>query len=260
MKQKHKIALVIFSIIFIGVIIFYYCCNRHKIYTLKEYSSTGKLIGINEYMIENGDTIFHGKFINYNEKGIKTSEGQFINNEPHGKCFYYYDNGKIQSAIYRKDSKINLESTYYNQQGLIEKYIMCDSLGKIAFIIKFSNKVVKMYDGYSIWPVGQYKIENKKDVEIKKGEVLKVGDTIRYYYLVANIPNAKRVFKIENVGVDNSKVKRIVKSKKPAEIIVEEVLTKKGLNKIEIIAQYIFDDGVTPILNKVVSFEVNVKP
>lgn len=256
--MKNKIALIILFISITGLVLFYYYVDNSKVYTLKEYNSTRKLIKTHEYIIKNGDTILQGKFLNYNEKGIKIAEGQFINNEPNGICSYYYDNGKIESVFYRKNSKINLECTYYNQSGLIDKYIMCDTIGKTAFIIKFDNKVVKMYDGYSILPMGLYKLSNKKQYEVKKGDVLKVGDTIRYYSLVANIPNAKRSFKIENIGIDNSKNKRVIKSKLPTEIIVEEVLTKKDLNRIEITAQYTFDDKVTPALNKTVSFDIHV--
>lgn len=256
--MKNKAQLLLTIIVLSWLLVFFYFKDE-KVYTLKEYNSTGKLLGTSEYIIRNGDTIFHGYFVNYNEKGIKIAEGQFINNEPSGICSYYYNNGKIESIYYRKDSKINLECTYYNQNGLVEKYIMCDTNGRTAFIIKFDNKTVKMYDGYSIWPVGQHKIRNRKLEEIKKGDVLKVGDTIRYNYLVANIPYTKRTFRIETVGIDNSKAKRIITSKLPAEIIVEEVLTQKGLNKIEIIAQYNFEDKLTPILDKTVSFEVNVK-
>jgi len=252
MKSKYLIILIV-----VGLIAVFLYFRDEQVYTLKKYNTEGQLLRTNEYVIRNGDTIFHGKFVSYNEKGIKISEGKFVDNEPNGNCFYYYGNGKLESVFYRKNSEINLECTYYDQNGLKNKYIMCDSLGKTAFIIKFTNKVVKMYDGYSIWPIGQYKIENKKLREIKAG-TLKIGDTIRYNYLVANIPYAKRTFKIETVGADNSKAKRIIKSKLPTEIIVEEVLTKKGLNRIQIVAQYDFEDKITPKLNKIVSFDVNV--
>lgn len=258
MKSKYRIALLVLVIIISGIIIHNHCFDDKKVYTLKEYSLAGKLIGTNEYIIRNGDTILNGKFIKYNEEGIKIAEGQFVNNEPTGICSYYYDIGKIKSVYYRKDSKVNLECTHYDQSGLINKYILCDSIGKTAFIIKFEDKVVKMYDGYSIWPVKQYKIVNKKQTEIKAEDVLKVSDTIRYNYLVANIPNAKRSIKIENISVDNSKVKRVIKSKLPAEIIVEEVLTKKGLNRIKAIVQYTFNDKVTPVKNDTVSFDIYV--
>ncbi|MCV9930633.1 hypothetical protein OIU83_23440 [Flavobacterium sp. LS1R49] len=255
MKKKYIIAV---FLMILGLTFLFFYFKEEKVYTLKEYSPSGKLLAMSEYVIRNKDTVFHGKFISYNEKGIKINEGQFIDNEPHGNCFYYYDNGKLESVFYRKNSKINLECTYYDQSGLVKKYIICDSLGRTAFIIKFDDKVVKMYDGYAIWPVGQHKVVNKKLGEIKKGDDLKVGDTIRYNYLVANIPYAKRTFKIETVGIDNSKAKRIIKNKLPAEIIVEEILTHKGLNRIKAITQYTFNDKVTRVKNDTVSFDVNV--
>lgn len=258
MKKKYKIALLVLSIVIIGLIVFNKRRNDKKVHVLNEYNSDGKLTGTNEYIIRNGDTVLQGKFLKYNDKGIKTAEGKFDNNEPTGVSTFYYDNGKIKSLYYRKNSEINLECTYYNQEGIIDKYIMCDSVGNTRFVIKFDNKVVKKYDGYSILPIGLYKIENKKQYEIKKGDVLKVGDVIKHSYLVANIPNAKRTFRVENVNADNSAVNRVIKSKLPAEIIINEVLTKKGINKINVIAQYVFDDKVTPTLNKVVSFDINV--
>ncbi|KQO34616.1 hypothetical protein ASF10_02575 [Flavobacterium sp. Leaf82] len=259
MKKKYKITFAILFITVTVMILFNIFSNDKKIHVLKEYSPEGKLLGTNEYVIIKGDTILQGKFINYSEKGIKTSEGQFLNNEPNGICSYYYDSGKIESVFYRKNSKINLESTYYNQNGLVYKYIMCDSLGNTRFLIKFDEKAeVKRYEGYSILPIGLYKIVNKKQYKIKKGDTLNVGDVIKHYYLLANIPHTKRTFKIENIGIDNSKAKRIIKSKEPTEIIIEEVLTQKGLNRIEIVAQYKFKDKVTPTLNRTISFDINV--
>ncbi|MCV9930534.1 hypothetical protein OIU83_22935 [Flavobacterium sp. LS1R49] len=255
MKKKY---IIIVLLVILGLIVLLFYFKEEETYILKKYSPEGTLLRTKEYVIRNGDTIFHGKFISYNEKGIKINEGQFVDNEPNGNCFYYYDNGKLESLFYRKNSKINLECTYYNQNGLINEYIMCDSLGRTAFIIEFDKKTVKMYDGYATYPVNQYKIEKEKKYEIYTRDTLKVGDTIRYNYLVANIPNAKRTFKIETVGIDNSKAKRIIKSKLPAEIIVEEILTHKGLNRIKAITQYTFNDKVTRVKNDTVSFDVNV--
>lgn len=87
---------------------------------------------------------------------------------------------------------------------------------------------------------------------------LKVGDTLKYGYIIANIPNTKRSFKIENLGIDNSKVKRTQKHILPAEIDVEEVLTKKGKNTIRSIARYEFKDNITPVYNDTLIFHVNV--
>lgn len=136
---------------------------------------------------------------------------------------------------------------------------MCNDLGEPKFIIEFDEKAVKKYDGYATYPIKQYKLDNKKQIEIKTGDILKVGDIIKYDYLLANIPYAKRTFKIEMEGIDNSKVKRTITKEEPTRIVVEEVLTKKGLNRVKAITQYTFDDNVTPVKNDTVSFDIYVK-
>jgi len=255
MKNKKKLLIIFIALLILLTL--YFFSKEEKVQILNEYSPEGKLLGTNEYVVRNGDTIMHGKFINYNAKGNKIAEGRFIDGNVKGKCIYYYDSGKIE-AVQFKSGKITNESNFYDENGLIENYTMYSDLGETTFIITFNEKIVNKYDGYSIWPIDQYKLVNNKQYGIKTGDILKIGDTIRYNYLVANIPYAKRTFKIETVGANNSKAKRIIKSKLPTEIIVEEVLTKKGLNRIQIVAQYQFEDKVTPTLNKVVSFDVYV--
>jgi hypothetical protein len=61
------------------------------------------------------------------------------------------------------------------------------------------------------------------------------------------------------MGVDNSKVKIIISKKLPTRMIVKEIVTKKGLNRIKAIAQYTFNDKLTPVLNDTVSFDIYVK-
>ncbi|KQO27270.1 hypothetical protein ASF10_23295 [Flavobacterium sp. Leaf82] len=253
-----KIYIIVLAVLLCLVVWFFYFKDE-KVYTFKEYSPSGKLIGTNEYVIRNGNSIQHGKFVNYNERGIKIAEGNFVNNEPNGKSIYYFDNGKIESVHYRKNSKVTEESIFYNSDGLIRKYIMYNDIGEAKFIIDFDGKTVKKYDGYATYPVNQYKIEKEKKYEINTRDTLKVGDVIKYEYLLANIPNAKRTFKIETEGIDNSKVKRTITKEVPTRIVVEEVLTKKGLNRIKAITQYTFNDNVTRVKNDTVTFDVNVK-
>ena len=255
MKKKYITVLVI---LLLGLIGLFYYYNDGKVRILEEYSSSGKLIGTNEYIIRYGDTILQGKFVQYNEEGIKIAEGQFFENEHTGICSYYFDNGKIESVYYRKNSKIDLEVHYYYPNGLIRKYVMCNDLGEPKFIIEFDSTSVKRYTGYATYPVNQYKLVNNKQVKIKNGDVLKVGDVIKHEYLLANIPNAKRIFKIEVEDVDSLKAKRSIIKEAPARIIVEEVLTKKGLNRIKAITQYTFNDKTTQVKNDTVSFDIEV--
>lgn len=254
MEKKY---ILVFAVL-LSLIVLFFFFKDEKVYSLKEYSPEGKLTGTNEYVIRDGDTVINGKFINYNEKGIKISEGQFKDNELNGICYYYYDNGKIKSVYYKKNNTVDLESTYYDEDGLIRKYIMFNDLGEPKFIIEFDKKTVKTYDGYATYPVNQYRIEKEKKYEIYTRDTLKVGDIIKYDYLLANIPNTKRTFKIETEGADNSKIKRIITKELPTHVIVEEVLTKRGLNRIKAITQYTFNDKVTRVKNDTVSFDVNV--
>jgi hypothetical protein len=259
MRKKHK------RIVFIGIltliltiflIVIYF--SEEKVYTSKEYNSKNQLIGINEYVIRNNQTILHGKFERYNTKGTLISKGQFFNNETYGKCYYYYDNGKLKSSYFRKNSNINLECHYYKDNGILEKYIMCDDLGKTAFIIYFDEKGVTNYKGHFQIETYQYKFANKTKFNISDEQYLKVGDTLNYSYMVANIPNSKRNFRIENLGLDNTKIKRIIKKIEPCQIDVKEVLTKKGKNTIRSIVRYEFNDTITPILIDTLSFDVIV--
>lgn len=257
-KLNNKVIFLILSILILGFIIAFYYFKENKVYTLKEYNSAGQLIGTNEYIIKSGDTILNGKFINYNEKGTKISEGQFVNGNINGKCSYYYDNSKIEEIHFRKNKDVTLESTFYNPNGLLEKYVVYDDLGKSSFIIHFDEKGVTKYDGYFQIETYQYKYANKSKFNIAEDQNLKIGDTLKYSYIVANIPNAKRSFTIENVGLDNAKVKRTTKKVDPCQIDVKEVLTKKGRNIIRSIVKYEFNDRVTPVFTDTLSFNVNV--
>jgi hypothetical protein len=256
--MKNKRILVVISVVLFAILLLHFYFRDEKVYTLNEYSPDGKIIGINEYVIRNGDTIFHGKFINYNEKGIIVSEGQFIDNEPNGICSYYYDDGKIESTHYRENSKITLESTFYDTIGLINKYVMYNDFGKSCFIISYDEKGVREYRGYPILEVYQYKFTHKKQYNIKTEQLLRVGDTLKYQYLLANLPNTKRSFKVENMSIDDRDIKRTTKHNAPTRVNVEEILIKKGTNTIRAIVKYEFVDKITPVFNDTLTFDVNV--
>jgi len=241
--KKTYIVLLVIALALIFLFLYY---KNEKVSILEDYSASGKLMGTNEYVVRNGKTILHGKFVNYNEQGNKISEGQFVNGHVKGECIYYYDNGKIESISYRKDSKTTEESTYYNENGLIRKYVMYNELGEPYFIITYDEKGVLGYHGYSMKMLRQ------------PSQVLKVGDILNYSFIVAKIPNAKRSFIIQNLAIDNSKTKRILKDIVPTGIDVEEVLTKKGSNKIRAIVQYKFDDKLAPVISDTIFFNVNV--
>lgn len=250
MKKRNKIILVVISVVLFAILLLHFYFRDEKIYTLKEYSPDGKITDISEYIIRNGDTIFEGKFTRYNKKGIKIAEGQFVDNEPNGICSYYYDNGNLESFHYRENSKITLESTFYDTTGLINKYVMYTDSGKSCFIISYDEKGVREYSGFPLLEVYQN--------NIKTEQMLRVGDTLKYQYLLANLPNTKRSFIVKNMSIDDSDIKRTTKHRPATKVNVEEVLIKKGINKISAIVEYKFEDKITPVFKDTITFEVNV--
>ena len=136
---------------------------------------------------------------------------------------------------------------------------MYDDFGKTAFIARFNkNQTLKNYEGYVIMETYQYKLTNKKQFDIKENQYLKVGDRLNYIYLVANIPNTKRSFTVENLSIDESQVKRNIIKTSPTKIFVNEIITKKGTNTIRSIVKYEFKDKVTPVFTDTLTFEVYV--
>lgn len=135
---------------------------------------------------------------------------------------------------------------------------MFDNFGKSVFIINYENNIVNKYEGYAIWPLSQYKLIKNRP-KLIKGDTLNVGDRIKYNFLVANIPYSKKTFKVETIGLKNFKIKRKIKNVDPNEVVIEEILSKRGLNRIKAIVQYQFRNKVTLVLNDTVSFDIYVR-
>jgi hypothetical protein len=93
---------------------------------------------------------------------------------------------------------------------------------------------------------------------MKEEQYLKVGDTIKYKYLIANIPNSKQNFFIQTLGLDNSKIKRVIKKTPATETDVAEIATKQGLNTIRGIVKYELNDKGKTVIQDTISFDVMV--
>jgi antitoxin component YwqK of YwqJK toxin-antitoxin module len=259
MNKRYNIILVVVTIVIIGLITLFFCFKNEKVNILTRYNPKTKEIYKMRYFIRNGDTIIQGKAIIYNEKGIKVAEGNFVNNVLKGNYISYFNNGNIKSILYKKDNKITEETTEYYPNGKVKRYIMFDPFGLEAFIARYDEKGnIKSCDGYPLMEIYQYPIAHKKQFNIKINQYLKVGSVLKHNYLIANIPNAKRSLKIENISIDSANVKRKIISKPATNIYVEEILTKKGKNTIRAIIQYVFNDNLTPVLNDTISFDVEV--
>lgn len=258
MSKKIKIILLVVTILSIGLMVMFFSLNREKKIILKDYYPDTKQTAEYECIIKEGDTILHGKFVRYNAKGVVVAKGINVNGEPSGKSIYYFDNGIIESIFYRKNSEITEENIDNFPSGKIMRYTSYGDSGLSAFIIRFDERGnVENYNGYPIMEVYQYKITNKL-LKININQYLKVGDTLKHQYIIANIPDAKRSLKIENVNVDNSKVKRKFKKSSQTGLEVKEVLIKKGINKIRAIVKYEFNDKAKTIINDTISFKVEV--
>ncbi|WP_291151831.1 hypothetical protein [Flavobacterium sp. UBA7680] len=257
-KSKYKIILIAFFVIFIGLIVFVFCFKDEKVQTLKRYYSDSEKTYVHQYIIRNGDTILHGDVIVYNKKGIKVAKGNLINNVPKGEFIYYYDNGKIESIKYVLGNKKDAEYLWNYPNGKIEKYVFFNDLGEPYFIISYDEKGPTQYEGPTIKNIYHKKFNSKKHNDIQDNQYFRVGDTLIHQYLVANIPNAKRSFTVENVGNDNVKVKRTITPKPPTTIDVKEILTKKGKNTIRAVVKYEFKDDIVPAINDTLSFDVEV--
>ena len=247
-------------ILFVLFVFLLYSCKKEneKRGVLKTYFPKDKEIVFSEYLIKNEDTLLDGKYIVRKYNGEKIKSGAYKNGKSIGPIIFYFDNGNIESIDKRNNNK-SIETIFNYRNGKIERYTSYDDFGKSAFIVRFDEQSnVKSYEGYPLMETYQYKIAHKERFKIKINQVLKVGDTLRHNYLVANIPNAKRSLKIENLDIDNAKIKRIITEIPPTAIDVKEVLTKKGINNIRAIVKYKFNDKEKTVINDTVSFEVNV--
>lgn len=257
MNRNKKIFLVLLTIIASVLIALFFFFKKEKIQILKRYDTKTKETTTLEYIIKDKDTIFDGKFICYDAKGNKKYEGIFVNGNIRGKSIYYFSNGIIESIDYMKNSKITEESTCNYPNGKVMKYLMYDDLGMLDFFINYDELGnVKKYQGLPLIEIYQYKIAHKEKFKTTIEQYLKPGDTLKQQYLIANIPNAKRSLKIENL--DNAKAKRTLKKTSQTGIEVKELLIKKGINTLRAIVKYEFYDKEKTVINDTVFFEVIV--
>ena len=217
---------IIISTVILGLIILFFYYKDEKNYSLQEYSSdTAHKKEVSEYAIKNGDSVFQNKLVRDNEKGNEDTEEKID----------YFSSGKIM------------------------RYTSYDNLGKQAFTILFDEKGnVENFKGHPLIETYQNGIAAKRRLKENVDQYLKVGDTLKYHYLVANLPYAKRNFKIENIDVDHVKAKRTLKKTSKTGIEVKEVLIKRGINTVEAVLNYEFNDKEKTSITYTEIFEVIV--
>ncbi len=256
-KLKNNIRKGLTLFLLLGIL-FYSCKKEETVNVLKTYFPKDKQIVFSEYIIKNGDTIMDGKYTVCKYNGKKIKSGRYKNGKSIGPLIFYYDNGKIESIDNRYNNKFR-EVIFNYRNGEVERYELYDDYGNLNFIINFNEQGnVENYKGYPVMEIYQYKIANKEQFKTNINQYLKVGDILKYQYLVANIPNAKRNFNIELVGSDNATIKRTITKKPPVRIDAEEILTKKGINKIKAVVEYKFNDNKKTVIKDSIFFEVKV--
>lgn len=258
MKTKYKIIVATFLIGLFIVIILFIFFKDNKTHILKRYYPESKEIYESEYIIRNEDTVFQGKTIIYSSKGIKIAECNFINDTLNGKYISYYDTGKIKYMKYMLNDKRKAEILWNYPNGQTEKYALFSTFKEPIFIINFDNKGPIYYEGHVLENIYFGKFNTKKKSNSCENKCYKVGDTLIHQYLVANIPDAKRSFKIESSDINNLKIKRTITQKLPTTIEVKEVLTTKGKNTIKAVVKYEFMDNIMPPIINTLSFDINV--
>lgn len=258
MNRKYKIILIL-TVIVLSWVFVLFSFIYGKVHVLKIYNAKTKDTTTVEYIIEEGDTIFHGEFVRYNKAGGKIAEGNFINGAINGESIYYFDNGIIKSMYHYNGNKIPEENRDNFPSGKIMSYTLYDDAGLPAFIIHFDEKGnVKNYEGYPILEIYQSKIANKEKSKTRTNQYLKVGDTLKQQYIIASIPYAKRNVHIENIDTDDSKAKVTLKKTSQTRIDIEEILINKGINRIRAVVKYEFNDKEKTVINDMIFFTVKV--
>jgi len=257
-ELKNRICKYFIFTCFLGLILSS-CEKEKKVNILKTYFPKDKQIVFSEYIIKNGDTILDGNYIVHKYNGKKIKSGVYKNGKAIGPLVFYFESGNIESIDYKNEKRLSQETKYYYESGKIRKYALSDDFGSTTFIIKYDESgSITSYEGLLLMEVYQYKIANKEEFKTKINQFLKVGDTLKHQYIIANIPNTKRNFKIENLGMGNAKVNRIFKKNSQTCVEVKEILTKKGINTIRAIVKYEFNDKEKTVINDTISFKVMV--
>lgn len=214
-----------------------------------------KTYGTFEYIIQENDTVFTGTFYIYDENGNIKRKGQNVNNKFYGVYCDYYPDGKIESKRFRSDNRDVGEITWYRKDGILEKYNFLDDLDRVNFIAKYDEKGnIKDANGLILIEVNQFKLRQQNP-----NLYYKIGDSIKYKFMLPNIPNTTKKFDFKLKDFDNSKIKRFVKKIEPVSVEVIDIASKRGRNIIEAHVEYKFNDETKIVLKDSLFFEYNVK-
>ncbi|WP_347067849.1 hypothetical protein [Flavobacterium sp. WV_118_3] len=214
-----------------------FSCAKNKENIIRKFSFNDGILSEYEYVIKDGDTILHGKVNLFDINGNEIGNGIYKNGKLNGEYITYFKNGKFREIRHYENDTIVGDRIYNFENGKIRKYIYHDKKGEVAFIVRFDEKGnVQSYEGHPLVDIEYFGVKDLNS--------LKIGDTLKYGYILANIPTAKSSLRIKLLDFDNSITLRRIDSKRRNTIKVQELVVKKGKNSIRAILKNEFNDSL----------------
>lgn len=246
MKRRNQISKIYFLLIICYIFI---SCNKSNNSDYHEFVDSLRNTKVRVYYKEiKGEKIYHGKYISTNNNGKIIKDYNFFNGKLSGKQIRRFDNGNLKAIVFYKNGlkngyeivfnergkkiierkykndKIILEEYYYHENGKIKSLIFNDYNGDIVFYIEFDK------NGY---------IVKREGILIHCFERKNKLNTTCFEIIISNIQNTNR--KIKFVYDDNRKGIRNLKKINDNFILVEEMVTKRGKNRLNVKVEYKFD-------------------
>lgn len=232
------------------LLLFSFCTKSKKIDKIRLPVSDSSY-GIYEIKIKNTDTILDGNFHIYTNNNILKRSGTFVNNEFYGLYKNYFNNGNVESIMYRNNGKDIGEATWYNEDGKLNDYKFYDKYGNLNFYIMYdTNGKISKAKGKVLFEIYQSLLINKE---------FNIGDTIKYQLTYPNIPKTSISLNIELLDFDNSKIERQITKIEPVVVQYKDIAVKKGLNTIRASIKYNFLDEKNITISDTISFKYMVK-
>jgi len=221
--------------------------NKENNVFTKKFPEENKIVQYS-YILRGIDTVIQGKFIVYNKNKQKLAIGNYYNDKLSGKYTNYFSNGNISQIKYYDKDIIVGDRIFNYADGEVRKYVFHDYKSDPVFIVRFDkNGNVKSYEGK---PLLDLKYLGKIDLDS-----LKTGDKLKYAFVLADVPTAKKTLNIQLLGYDNSKINRVIGARNKSEIEVEERIVKKGKNSVKAILKFTFNDSLRTTITDSIKFD-----
>lgn len=227
-------------------------CTRPKKNIIRKYLPSENIFTESTFILNEKDTILDGEVILYDLDSNKIGSGNYVKGKLQGIFTFYFLNKNIKEIRYYDDGIIVGDRIYNFENGKIRKYIFHDDKGEVAFIVRFTEKGnLESYEGHSLVNI---EYSGKKEL----GD-LKIGDTLSYDYLLAEVPLAKNYLTIKLLDFDNSKIYRNQNERSNFRIKMKEVIAKKGKNSIRAVLKHEFNDSLKNKILDSIRFDFTVK-